>query len=83
MPHINGSFFVLKCFDNVENVLLDFFDMLGVDKSCNFTDKFHEDSDSVGTEERKCNTKVRVIFVQFDSLQMLLDSFIYFMGYLC
>ena len=51
MPHIDGSFFVLKSFNDVENVLFDFFDVLGINESCNFADKFHEDGDSVGAEK--------------------------------
>ena len=63
MSHVDGSFFVFKSFDNIQDVFLNLLDMFGVNESCYFADKFHEDGNCVCTQKGKSDSEVRVVFV--------------------
>lgn len=78
MPHVDGWLLILKSFDNFKNMLLYFLDMLRINIGCHLSYKSHQHSHSVCTEERKCHSKVWVIFLQFYLLKMLLNTLIDF-----
>lgn len=76
MPHVYCGFLVLESFDEIQDVLLDFLNMLGVNIGRNLTNELHEDGDRVGADKREGDAEVRVVLLQLDLLEVLLDAFI-------
>jgi len=76
MSSIDSSFFVLEHLDDLQNVSFDFFDVFGVNEGSHFDDEFHENGDSIGANERKSYSEVRVVLLQSDFLQIFLNPFV-------
>lgn len=80
MPHVYCCFFILESFYNIKDVFFDLLNMFRVNKGSDFADQLHKYSNSVCADEREGNSKVRVIFVKSNLLEMFLDPFINFVG---
>ncbi len=67
-PDMHSGLFDLENFDNIQDVNLDAFDVIGIDETGHFLNQLHQNLDNMLTEKWQIDSKDRVVLFEFDFL---------------